>query len=417
MNYLGKNHIIYYGWIILSTVLVIRLVTSGLRISYGIFLPSLQEDLDLSRSSVAGAAGFALLFFAISQPLVGKLVDRFGPKKTIVFGTILIGLSHILMSTISNPLQLYLYYGFLAGIGFGAASSVPSAVLVTDWFRRRRAFAVSIAASGVGGGYPAIVPLSAFLILTIGWRSTYIILATLPLLIILPLALILIRRRSSLDNQTNIQQQQYTSIDNVKTPLKHMIRARSFWLLFSAYTVCGFTVSFVEVHLFALASDGGISPLIAASALGIMGIPMIAGLLVSGVAVDRFGRKNPLALAYAIRGLSMLLLLLTPTQTSIYLFVIVFGFVELMTIPPTTTLCREIFGAKSMGLVYGIIYGGHQLGGALSSYLGGVVFDVMGSYTPMIFLSILLLSFASITSLLVREPLREPHIVMASNRI
>ena len=416
MNYFEKNHIVYYGWIILSTAFVIRLMNSGLRISYGVFLPSLQADLGLSRSSVAGAVGLALLVFAISQPLVGKLVDRFGPKKTIVFGTVLIGISHMLMSTISNPFQLYIYYGLFAGLGFGAAASVPIAVLVTDWFRRRRAFAVSIAASGVGGGYPTIVPLSAFLILTIGWRSSYIVLAVLPLLIVLPLALLLIRKRPPNNDQAGIQQPG-KPLDNTKTSLKHLVRSRSFWLLTSAYVVCGFTVSFVEVHLVALASDAGISPLIAAGALGIMGIPMIVGLLFAGVAVDRFGRKNPLALAYAIRGFSMLLLLLTPTNTSILAFVILFGFVELMTIPPTTTLCREIFGAKSMGLVYGIVYGGHQLGGALSSYLGGLVFDLMGSYTPMVLLSILLLGFASTASFLVREPARESHSMIASNRI
>ena len=412
MNYLGKNHIVYYGWIILFTAVVIRLMNSGLRISYGVFLPSLQADLGLSRSSVAGAAGFALFVFAISQPLVGKLVDRFGPKKTILFGTTLIGISYLLMSTISNPLQLYIYYGILSGIGFGAAASVPIAVLVTDWFRRRRAFAVSIAASGVGGGYPTIVPLAAFLILTIGWRSSYIVLAVLPLLVVLPLALLLIKKRPPDNNQSDTQQPSKTTGDT-KASLNHLVRSRSFWFLASGYVVCGFSVSFVEVHLVAFASDAGISPLIAAGALGIMGIPMIIGLLLAGVAVDRFGRKNPLALAYAIRGFSMLLLLLTPTNTSIIAFVILFGFVELMTIPPTTTLCREIFGAKSMGFVYGVVYGGHQLGGALSTYLGGLIFDLMGSYTPMILLSILLLGFASTVSYLVKEP----QAMIASNRI
>ena len=190
-----------------------------------------------------------------------------------------------------------------------------------------------------------------------------------------------------------------------------MLTDRSFWLVALPYGVCGFTVSLVSVHLVSLAIDDDVPQLAAGGALGVLGIFMTVGLLFAGLFADKVKKKNLLILSYGIRGAAFLLILGTPNEFAIYTFAAVFGFVELATIPATTLIFRDLYGGRSMGLALGLLMFSHQMGGAISSYLGGVVFDVTGSYNLIVMVSIALSLLAALVSVWIREKIRPSPLV------
>lgn len=404
----NSNKVFYYGWIIVAAAFTVRTVSSGVRGAFGVFLLPLQQEFQVDRASISFAVALTLLVMAGSQPFVGRLVDKFGPRRLWILGAILIAISQFLLSTIRNTFELYVYMGIIGGFGIGVATSVPGSVLVTNWFLRRRGLALSLASTGLGTGLPLIAVPASLIILQNGWRTGYIFLGALTLAVLLPVVLLVVRERPPQENNEEIKplgQKDLVSEDRT-TPLKTVFNTKPFWLLFSSYTVCGFTVSLLDVHLVPIAVEAGLSQIAAAGALGTLGLFMSVGLVTAGFLSDRVGNKRLLIMSYGVRGLALIGLLLPIDPVSLYLIVAVFGFVELATVPPTAILCRQFYGARSMGVTYGLVYLGHQLGSSISTYAGGVVYDLTGSYAPIIVAAALLAFFAATMSHIIDEKRR-----------
>lgn len=388
----------YYGWIIVLGALVIRLVTSGLMNSFGVLLLPLQSTFSTSRGAVSLAAAINFLVFAISQPAIGVLVDKAGAKKTLLIGILLTGLSHILLSTSNSLNDIYLYYGLIAGLGFCASYIVPSSVLVTNWFTQKRATALSWTYAGHGAGYLVIIPITTFLLLSTGWRATYLYLGILQTVVLIPLVLWIIHERPQ-------AQPSRGSSEPYERPLNvnQAAKTSTFWLLAFGFFACGFTVAMVDVHLVPLARSLNLETQVAAGALGMVGAPLMVGVLLYGPLCDRLGRKKPLALAYLVRGFALLGILSARDAMTLYVYTAIFGFTYQATVPPTALLTRETFGAKSMGAIFGLIYFSHQMGSAAASYLGGAIFDATKSYMYAYLLAAILSIAAAVASYLIKE--------------
>jgi len=268
---------------------------------------------------------------------------------------------------------------------------------VTNWFTRRRATALSWTYAGHGAGYLLIIPVTTYLLLSAGWRETYLYLGILQTAILVPIVLWLVRERPP-GHPTGSSPH-----DGASLRVNQASRTRTFWLLAFGFFVCGFTVSMVDVHIVPLARSLGFETQLAAGALGMVGAPLIVGVLLYGPLCDRFGRKNPLALAYLVRGLALMGIISAKEPMSLYAYTAIFGFTYQATVPPTALLTRETFGAKYMGAIFGLIYFSHQLGSAAASYLGGAIFDATKSYA-LAYLSAAILSIAAaIASYLIEE--------------
>jgi MFS family permease len=165
------------------------------------------------------------------------------------------------------------------------------------------------------------------------------------------------------------------------TPLARAVRHQGFWLLAGSFFVCGYTsTGLIGVHLIPHAVDHGFPKMVASSAMGLMGAMNVIGTTASGYICDRYGKRIPLALYYFFRGLSLFFLLGVSNVTELNLFAILFGLNYISTVPPTSTLTADLFGARSVGMLFGWIFFCHQIGAALASYIGGLAYDVTGSY-------------------------------------
>jgi len=371
-----------YGWLVLVLSFVVRAWSTGLTYSMGVFLIPLCSYFGWQLSEVALAPSLGLLVYAISQPLVGRLVDSIGPKRVIFLGLSAVSAGFLLLPYIQSLQQLYLFYGILGGFGLGATVPVPTAVLVTNWFKTRRGLAVGLTNAGIGFGVPALVPLSSWLIVNFGWRDAFMVLGIFTVLILL--LTLLIRDAPVGGNASRPVDEEFS------TPVSMVVRSGLFWKMLIPYTVCGFTVYLSGIHLIPLAVMNGISQSDASVAVAWMGVIMAVGLIISGPLVDVFGGRVVLIASYLVRAMILPLLLGRLDLVNLYIFATVFGFVELATIPPTVIFCRKFFGADSMGTAYGLVFMGHQLGGAAAVFLAGLVATLTGSYSLIIILSCLL---------------------------
>jgi MFS family permease len=177
----------------------------------------------------------------------------------------------------------------------------------------------------------------------------------------------------------------------------------SFWLFLFSMFVCGSGDFLVTTHLVAFATDYDIPAMTAGNMLGWFGLMGLVGLLIAGPASDVVGNKIPLALTFAVRFLLFLLILRYQTPLSFYFFALAFGFTDLITAPLTPALMGRLYGLSHIGLLTGFVITIHHLAGGFWAYLGGLIFDVTGSYKLVFVLSVIMAFMAIFSSLLIRE--------------
>lgn len=187
------------AWLIVAGVALVLFGGAGSRFSFGVFLKPLTDEFGWSRSSMVGALAIAGLATGLLRPVAGWLSDRFDPVRVAVAGMILAGFALLALARVNHLWQLYAAF-FALGLGFTLASPATLTKLVSAVFSRRRGLALSLAGSGSAVGETALVPLSAVVLAMSGWRSAYLLLGAIVLLVILPLSLLLLRARRRVVN-------------------------------------------------------------------------------------------------------------------------------------------------------------------------------------------------------------------------
>ena len=299
----------------------------------------------------------------------------------------------------------------------GPGGTVPNTTLIAHWFVRQRGRAMGLVNAGGSVGQLLIIPASMALLLWRDWRTTYLILGALLILVGVPIALLLLRSRPQdmgllpdgdtvlAEAEPGPTQQPRASAQAPLEPVhwRGALTSSPMWLLMSGFFVCGFTLATISTHFVAFATDRGITPASAATALGLIGAFNILGTLLVGTISDRLGRKNPLALIYLVRSVAFVVLLTVEAPWALYLFAALVGLAWFSTVPPTVSLTAEIYGVRHMGTLVGLIFASHQIGGALSIYCAGRLFDLSGSYTAIYVVDIVLLLAAGLVSYAIQE--------------
>jgi MFS family permease len=314
----------------------------------------------------------SVLIVAIAQPGVGWLVDRLPARVVAALGLAFIAAGMLITGRAESLPQLIFGYGILVALGLAAVGPVTITPLVSAWFEKRRATALSIVSMGHPFGQLAIVPALTVLVGAVGWRDAYIILGFGLLLIGAPLVLWMLKERK-VDGE-------------IEAPLtgcstRSALRSRSFWQLGFGFFVCGFTMAWVSTYFFDFASDGGVSRGAAASALSMLGGVSIAGTLFMGWWADKHGGTLPLAVVYALRGIGFGLVLLSGSGLLfVFLGMAIIGFSWSSTTPLTSAICATIYGRRSLGTIFGLMFAIMPLGSAVGAALTGLLYDLTGSY-------------------------------------
>jgi MFS family permease len=402
----------YYGWCIVATTFCMALVTMGARSGFGVFVMPMSAEFGWNRGTISLAAAIGALVSGLSQPFLGRLYDRLGGRRLILASLVLSGGCTMLLALTTHILFLILLFGVVLSIVMGGSSLTTTSALLAKWFHRQRALAVALNAAGASVGGLLLVPGTVYLIHLAGWRTAWVVLGLLILILVVPLAWVLLKDdpaelglRPDGDPQPLHADQ---AAPTRSSPLAveswpQAFRSIPMWQLCGGYFVCGFTIALISTHFVPFAIEQGFSAATAATAYGLMSGLNVVGVLAVGALADRGGRKNLLGLVYALRGCAYAALLLTPGVWSLWSFAVIMGFSWWATLPLTSALTAEVYGLKHLGLLNGIAFTGHQIGGALSIQLGGMLRDLTGSYELPFAMAGLLLFGASLASFAIQE--------------
>ena len=383
---------LYFGWYVCAATLFIGFVSIGARNSFGVFVIPMSEEFGWSRFTVSIAAALGVLVNGIIQPFMGQLFDRTGGRKVIITGLLVLGISTILLSLTFHILFLVFMFGFIASMAQAGPALSNTAALMSRWFKRRRATAISINSAALSLGGLIMVPFSMYLLQATSWRVAWIGLGII-VLTSLPLAYFFIRERPS-DMGLNPDGDPSSSEDGanprrreLKGPLevetwRESFKSAPIWQMAGSYFVCGTTTFVLSVHFIPFAiEDRGISGTTAATIFGYMMGLNIIGALGAGLLADKIGgTKNWLALVYFMRGIAYIVLLTVDSVAGLWIFASIAGFSWVATLPLTSSLTADVYGLKAMGTISGITFMFHQFGGFGSVLLAGLLFDITGSY-------------------------------------
>lgn len=403
----GERVRIFYGWIIVGVMFVAWAISIGPRQAFPVFLLAFLEEFGWSRGLAAGAFSVHMTFYALGGLALGIIMDRLGPRRVMVFGTGLWGLTLFWCSRIRNVWHLYALYGVLGGVATGGLAYVPNNAILARWFSRSRGLAAGLSQSGVPLGAAVFGPLAQLSIAAVGWRRTYLWFGLLVAATALPLVLFLLRddpREMGLSPDGMPPAGPGRHRPGAPAPQAGAFAGPGFppgyWTVFAANVLRGMTVNALGVHQVAYLVDVGHTKMAAASYFALSALLAVLGGFAGGAVSDRFGRPRTYAgiAALYVIGIGCLLLVRHPAQVvQVYAFVIAFGLASGGAGPVFAALLTDRLHGPRFGFLIGlqnIAFGG---GAAIGPFLAGVLFDVMGNYTAaFLLLATLILTSAGI---------------------
>lgn len=375
------------GWRTPAVVIVagclIAMIGFGVRSSFGLFLEPMTTANDWDRQTFSLAMAIQNLLWGIGLPVAGALADKFGPRWVIAGGAVVYALGTWGMAVSTSAMALYLLGGLLAGIGVAfTAFSLAMAAMAKVVGPERRSLALGLGTAAGSAGQVVFSPLGQAFISAVGWQTALVYMACFSALILL-LAFAL-PNDTAAEGEPDIGQ-------TLGEAFREAVAHRGYVLLTTGFFVCGFQVSFMTVHFPAYVQDLGQPAYVGAWCLSLVGMFNIIGSFSAGVFGQKQSKKFGLAWIYFLRSVAVIALLLLPkTEINLYLFASAIGLLWLSTVPLTTGIVAQVFGARYMAMLFGIVFLSHQVGSFIGVWLGGYLYDTTGSYDVVWWLCIAL---------------------------
>src|SRR5947209_1296268 len=396
------------GWrtplVIVICGCLIGMLTFGPRSTFGFFMQPMSREFSWGRDVFGLALAIQNLLWGIGQPFAGAIADRFGTLRVISAGALMYAVGLFLMRYAETPLSLDLSAGVLIGFGLSGCSfnlvlSAFGKLMPPQW----RGMALGAGTAAGSFGQFVFAPFGVALIDNFGWQQALTVFALL-MLLVLPLSLALATRDGPAGEVPATEGQSF------RQALAEAFGHRSYVLLVLGFFTCGFQLAFITVHLPAYLVDRGIPVTTGAWVVAAIGLFNIVGSLSVGWLQTRLPKRYILSTIYFVRALSIVAFISFPITTfSAIAFGVVTGLTWLSTVPPTSSLVALMFGARWLATLYGFAFFSHQVGGFLGVWLGSIVFEQFGSYTPIWWLSVLFGVLSALINLpIVEAPVARP---------
>jgi MFS family permease len=392
----------FYGWIIVGLGMLSMGFWTGIRSSFSVFYVALLDEFHWSRGGAAGVQSLAFVVYLFLSPLIGGLIDRYGPKRVIIPGTLILCAGLLLSSFTTSLAQFYFFYGVIVAVGVSFISIVAYSSILAHWFERKRGIAVGFAVSGMGLGTFALVPLAQYLISFWGWRTSFVMLAAIVFVLLVPPSFIFLRHKPS---DLNLQPdgavegevpkgKRVEIVDpgwaETAWTLKRAFGTTRYWALLAFAFFSITPVYLMVVHSVRFLVDQGLHKMSAAFILALVGIVSLGMRIFWGWLSDRIGREPTScagAFFIALSSASLIFLEVTGRTGLAYAFAIFLGMGWGVTAPMFITISADLFQGKRFGLIYGVVEGVIGGGCAFGAWFGGFIFDKFHSYQGAFILS------------------------------
>jgi MFS family permease len=374
------------------------LISLGIRQTFGLFFSDFKNDLGISMTEAGLAVGLQMLMWGLTGPIFGAISDKYGGHKAIMLGFIFyIAGIYLLYSGPNTGLFFKLDLGILIGIGLGAtAISIPISIVGKHFPLSNRTIAMSLVTAVGSFGFFLSPLFTNYSLKNHGWADTlyyFVIFLVIGLIISF-----FVRSPSESENLEKVNSQ------TTKQALTEAFKTKSYIFLVSGFFVCGFHITLVGTHVPQYVIDRGLEDWTAATILSLIGLFNIFGSLLSGYLSTKISKRIVLSTIYTLRAFSIIFFIFLPASNlTAIIFGASFGFLWLSTVPATSGIVAHLFGTKYLGLLYGLVFLSHQIGSFFGAYLGGLFYDLYGSYDFAWYLAIALSVFAAIIHLPIKE--------------
>ena len=364
-----------YGWIVVAVGALMTCVAFGAVFSLAVFLQPMADATGWSRAGISGAMTLVFLAMGVGGFAWGTLSDRIGARPVVLAGSVLLALGLALASRAGSLLEFQLTYGLL--VGFAAGSFMPPFIaVVSNWFDRQRALAVSLTTMGVGVAPMTVAPFASWLLATQDWRAAQLTIAALAALIMVPAAL-LVRQPPAPPAAAASP----GAGGGAVMTLGEALRSLPFIVLGLTYFACCAMHSGPIFHTISYAIFCGVPALAAVSIYSLEGLAGLGGRVLFGVLGDRYGAKPVLIAGLLVQALAAGAFVFASRLGEFYAVSFVFGLAYGGVMPLYAVLARSYFGPHIMGGVVGAASLVASLGMSLGPLAGGWIFDAYGSYT------------------------------------
>ncbi|UCF97499.1 MAG: MFS transporter [Spirochaetaceae bacterium] len=428
----------YYGWIVVALSFFTVALGATVRQSFIVIFPAMLQEFSWSRTMFSVAPALFGLVVSINGFFIGLFSDRSDIKKMIPIGAAVAAAGLVLCFFIHHLWQMIVFFGILCAFGASALSLLPNTIIISNWFVKLRGTAIGIIASGTGAGTLAFIPLLQLVISTWGWRSGYIALALVIGPLLIPLILLFQKSHpaqmglkpldwESESSASSVPADGASSADGAPPPdfgklssvsgqlsefagdsepvsvhetaggEKHalrsrevvsgLLRSRRFWICLVQFIIGPLSTMPIITHQAALLQGKGLSSMCSAWIVGVYGLSVFCGMILSGTLSDRIGREWSYSLGTVSILVGTVFLLLIPTGTGLslpLLFAVFFGLGFGTRPSMDSATAADIFKGRYFGLIYGILQLGLGIGLFGGPILGGFIYDRSGSYSAAI---------------------------------
>ncbi len=390
---------LYYGWIVVALSFITIALSATIRQSFIVIFPAMLKEFAWSRTVFSVAPALFGLVASIIGFFIGYLSDKIDIKKLIPIGAVFASVGLALCFFIEQLWQMIVFFGVFCAVGASALSLVPHTIIISNWFIKFRGTAIGIISSGSGAGTLVFIPLLQLVIAGWGWRLSYLAMAVFigPLLI----PLIFFFQKSHPDQMGLKPLEREVASSESDTPVKSeegeplrsrvvfaaLLRNRRFWICFVQFILGPLSTMPIITHQAALLQGKGLSSMGSAWVVGVYGLSVFCGMILSGALSDRIGREWSYTLGTVSILLGTVFLLSVPTggKMILPLFFAVFFGLGFGTRPAMDSATAvDIFEGRHFGLIYGILQLGLGIGLFCGPVLGGVIYDRNGTYTTAV---------------------------------
>ena len=408
LNYVNAKF--FYGWIIVG-IANIGIFSSGPGQShtFSVFVEPISQDLELSSASIASAYGLATLIAAFLLPYMGKIIDRYGARVSLIIISIILGISCIFFGAASNFLMLTVGFGFLRFFGQGSLM-LGCANLVSQWFDSKRGFAMSLMALGFGMSMAIHPPVSQFLIDQYGWKYAWIILGISTWLIMVPALFILawnnpenIGLKPDGVKKSNLKNDKVETIEGLN--LTEALKENSFYILAAMWFGMAMLVTTLHFYQVTILTNQGITTEFAASLFTVSAFAMVVFMPLVGKFFDNFPTKYVLATGLLINSISLISITYSNNDAYSLFYAVSFGINNAFSMTMFGYIWPRYFGRKHLGSIQGT----GQMIGVIGASLGplpvGFAIDYLGSSLITIrYLSVYPIIMAIIIIIFLKSP-------------
>jgi MFS family permease len=387
---------------------LILLFGFAIRASFGLFQIPIASEFSWGRAEFSLAIAIQNLAWGIGTPIFGAFAEKFGDRKAIFIGIILYA-SGLLISSYSSSPEGHQFINFIIGFGVAGTGFGPIlAVVGRSSSPEKRSLALGITTAAGSAGQVIGPPLTSIFLNLYNWQTVFILFAVIILFATIFLPLLKVNKNIN-KNKVN---------EKLGDVLIKAFKDPTFAMIFLGFFSCGFQLAFITAHFPAFIAEAS-SPIqpnsiislvcnstasLGALSIAIIGFFNIAGSIAAGALGKNYSKKYLLSIVYIGRTLASLAFIMLPiTPISIVLFSMVMGSLWLATVPLTSGIVGHIYGLQYMGTLYGIVFFSHQLGSFAGVWLGGIFYDIYGSYDIVWWVGIGVGAFSAIIHLPIKE--------------